>query len=332
MHGPSLIRRHRGLVIPAGLSHPSYREAEERDVMTDKVFVRLDHRAVIEVGGEDRRTFLQGLVSNDMNKVAGDRAVYAALLTPQGKFLFDMFVVELGDLFLIETEAARAEDLRKKLSMYKLRAKVSVALAANTAVFALGGDGAAGTFDLGAEAGTATEFAGGTVFVDPRLAEAGLRALLPADGGPRVLEANGFAPAPFETWDEARIRLGLPDGSRDLELEKGILLENGFDELNGVDFNKGCYMGQELTARTKYRGLVRKRLMPVEINGPVPAPGADIRLGDAEAGEMRSACGSVGLALIRLEQFKASGGVGLTSGASSLAAAKPKWAVFPDGE
>lgn len=300
--------------------------------MSDRVFVRLEQRAVLEVGGEDRRAFLQGLVSNDMNKVAGDRAVYTALLTPQGKFLYDLFVVELGDVFLIDAEAARIEELRKKLSMYKLRSKVSVAVAANVAVFALMGEGAASTFDLAAEAGAATEFAGGSVFVDPRLAEAGLRALLPADGGPRVLEANEFQPAPFEAWDDARIRLGLPDGSRDLEVDKALLLENGFEELNGVDFNKGCYMGQELTARTKYRGLVKKRLMPVEVNGPVPAPGALLHLGEAEAGEMRSACGKIGLALVRLEQFRASGGTGLTSGAASLDAAKPQWAVFPEGE
>lgn len=300
--------------------------------MSDKVFVRLEQRAVLEVGGEDRRTFLQGLVSNDMNKVAGDRAVFTALLTPQGKFLYDLFVVELGEVFLIEAEAARIEELRKKLSMYKLRSKVSVGVAADMAVFALLGEGAAGAFDLGNEAGSATEFAGGTVFVDPRLAEAGLRALLPADGGPRVLEANDFRPAPFEAWDAARIRLGLPDGSRDLELEKAILLENGFEELNGVDFNKGCYMGQELTARTKYRGLVKKRLMPVSIDGPVPPPGTPLMLGEAEAGEMRSACGNAGLALVRLEQFRAQGGAGLSAAGASLIAAKPKWAVFPEGE
>ncbi|CUW38968.1 putative aminomethyltransferase(Glycine cleavage T-protein, N-terminal,10-196) [Magnetospirillum sp. XM-1] len=300
--------------------------------MSDKVFVRLEQRAVLEVGGEDRRAFLQGLVSNDMNKVAGDRAVFTALLTPQGKFLYDLFVVELGEVFLIEAEAARIEELRKKLSMYKLRSKVSVGVAANTAVFAVLGEGAAAAFDLGAEAGAATEFAGGTVFVDPRLAEAGLRALLPADGGPRVLEANDFKPAPFEVWDAARIRLGLPDGSRDLEVEKAILLENGFEELNGVDFNKGCYMGQELTARTKYRGLIKKRLMPVSIDGPVPAPGTPILLGEVEAGEMRSACGHSGLALVRLEQFRAQGGAGLSAGGAALIAAKPKWAVFPEGE
>lgn len=298
----------------------------------DKVFVRLEQRAIIEVGGEDRRAFLQGLVSNDMNRVAGDRAVYTALLTPQGKFLYDLFVVELADAFLVEAEAARLEELRKKLSMYKLRSKVTIATRPDLAVFAVLGDKAGEDFELSAEAGAATEFAGGVAFFDPRLAEAGLRAILPADGGPRVLEANGFAPAPFGVWDEARIRLGLPDGSRDLEPEKAILLENGFEELNGVDFQKGCYMGQELTARTKYRGLIKKRLMPVGIDGPAPESGTPIQLGEAEAGEMRSSCGSVGLALVRLEQFRASGGAGLACGAATLTAAKPKWAVFPEGE
>ncbi|KIL99841.1 Folate-dependent protein for Fe/S cluster synthesis/repair in oxidative stress [Paramagnetospirillum magnetotacticum MS-1] len=300
--------------------------------MSDKVFVHLEQRAVLEVGGEDRRAFLQGLVSNDMNKVAGDRAVFTGLLTPQGKFLYDLFVVELGDVFLIEAEAARLEDLRKKLSMYKLRSKVTIAVASNMAVFGLMGEGVAAAFDLEPQAGAATEFAGGSVFVDPRLAEGGLRALLPVDGGPRVLEANDFKPAPFHSWDEARIRLGLPDGSRDLEVDKALLLENGFEELNGVDFNKGCYMGQELTARTKYRGLVKKRLMPVEVNGPMPAPGTVIHLGEAEAGEMRSACGHAGLALIRLDQWRASGGMGFTVGTARLDAAKPKWAVFPESE
>jgi folate-binding protein YgfZ len=300
--------------------------------MSDKLFVRLDQRAVVEVGGEDRRTFLQGLVSNDMTKVAPDKAVWTAVLTPQGKFLFDLFVVELGNVFLLDVEAGRAAELVKKLSMYKLRSKVTVGLAPDMAVFAVMGEGAASDLGVGAEAGSAEEFAGGVAFVDPRLAEVGLRALLSEDGGPRVLEANDFAPAGFEVWDLARISLGLPDGSRDLEVDKALLLENGFDELGGVDFNKGCYMGQELTARTKYRGLVKKRLMPVEVVGQVPAPGTVIKFGDAEAGEMRSSCGKLGLALIRLEQFKASGGAGLVADGATLDALKPKWAVFPEVE
>jgi folate-binding protein YgfZ len=128
-----------------------------------------------------------------------------------------------------------------------------------------------------------------------------------------------------EDYDHLRISLGVPDGSRDLPVEKAILLENGFDELNAIDWDKGCYMGQELTARTRYRGLVRKRLMPVAIEGPAPEFGAPLLLGDKEAGEMRSASGDIGLALVRLEAL---GQGALTSGASRLTPAKPDWAKF----
>ncbi|MBI2236826.1 MAG: folate-binding protein YgfZ [Magnetospirillum sp.] len=287
--------------------------------MADKLCMRLDHRAVVAVGGEERRAFLQGLVSNDVNKIEPGRALYAALLTPQGKFLFDLFISERDDMLLLETEAARAEELRKKLSLYKLRAKVTIAVTDHEVWAALGDDAAAAAV------------AGG--FVDPRAAAAGVRLLLTPGGG-AALAAAGFAPGSFADWDRNRIRLGLPDGSRDLLVEKGILLENGFEELHGVDFEKGCYMGQELTARTKYRGLVRKRLMPVAIDGPAPEPGTEVRFGEAEAGEMRSSSGDVGLALIRLEHFRAAAGQSgaFTCGVARLTPYKPDWAVFPAAE
>lgn len=293
--------------------------------MADKSFTLLANRALLAVGGEDRRTFLQGLISNDANKIAADKAIFAAFLTPQGKFLHDLFIAERGDEFLIEAEAGRIEDFRKKLSMYKLRSKVMVAACDDLSVFSAFGPGAAAALGLPEEAGAAKALGSGVAFVDPRLAGAGLRAYLP-DPSP----LTGFAEAPFAAWDEMRIGLGLPDGSRDLPVEKAILLENGFDELNGVDFQKGCYMGQELTARTKYRGLVRKRLMPVRIDGPVPEPGTKLMRGEVEAGEMRSASGSVGLALIRLEHFRAGGD--FTCDAARLTAFKPDWAVFPEAE
>ena len=126
-------------------------------------------------------------------------------------------------------------------------------------------------------------------------------------------------------YDRLRLSLGVPDGSRDLPVEKAILLENGFDELNAIDWNKGCYMGQELTARTRYRGLVRKRLMPVAIAGEAPAPGTPLMLGDKEAGEMRSALGDVGLAMVRLEAL---GQGALAAGAARLSPRKPDWAKF----
>lgn len=267
--------------------------------MAPAIATRLVHRAVLAVAGADRRSFLQGLVSNDVAKATEERAIWSALLTPQGKFLHDFFLVEQGERFLLDCEAAeRAENLRRRLSIYKLRAKVDITVAPEFAVFALLGN------DLGLDsAGAARGFGGGVAFADPRLPQAGLRAILPVDGAERVLADAGFQTGAFEDYDRLRISLGLPDGSRDLVVDKALLLENGFEELNGVDFQKGCYMGQELTARTKYRGLVKKRLMPVKVDGPALAAGTPLMLGEREAGEMRSSCGDVGLALVRLEHL-----------------------------
>ncbi len=136
--------------------------------------------------------------------------------------------------------------------------------------------------------GIARAFAAGIAFVDPRLAALGARCILPRESARSALIEAGLAEAEFAAYDHLRLGLGIPDGSRDLVLEKSILLEAGFDELNGVDWNKGCYIGQELTARTKYRGLVKRRLMPVMIDGPAPAPGTIVTADGRDVGEMRS--------------------------------------------
>lgn len=298
--------------------------------MTEQRFVRLERRAIIAVGGDDRRTYLQGLISNDVTRLSPGLAQFAAMLTPQGKFLFDLFLAEAADgSFLIDTEADRAEALVRKLTMHRLRAKVTIELDPTLSVYAAWGDKSATRLGLPVAAGSAAPFAGGIALVDPRLASAGLRLVLP-EGGEAALIAAGFAPGELADWDRTRIALGLPDGTRDMEPEKALLLENGYEELAGVDFEKGCYMGQELTARTRYRGLIRKRLMPVTISGPTPAPGTIIHHGEAEAGEMRSSAGDLGLALIRLEAFQASGGQGLRCGEATLTARRPDWAKFPE--
>lgn len=298
--------------------------------MAEKQFIILEQRGVLTVAGEDRRSFLQGLISNDIAKVAADRAIYAALLTPQGKFLHDFFITEQGETLQLEAEAARLEDLRKRLSIYKLRSKVTIAIAGDLVVAAAIGDGALDALGLPAEPGAAKAWGGGVAYADPRLAAAGARLVLPRGTVADALTLAGFTPGLASDYDCLRAALGLPDGSRDLPVEKAILLENGFDELHGVDWKKGCYMGQELTARTKYRGLVRKRLMPVEIDGPAPDSGTPVMLGEAEAGEMRSSCGGVGLALLRLEhleQAAAQGGV-LTAGTAKLTPRQPDWMVL----
>ncbi|MBV9521440.1 MAG: folate-binding protein YgfZ [Alphaproteobacteria bacterium] len=298
--------------------------------MAEKSFVVLPERGLLTVGGPDRRGFLQGLVSNDIEKVSAAHAIHAALLTAQGKYLHDFFIAEFPGGFLLDGEAARLPDLQRRLSLYKLRAKVTVAPAeGGFAVVAAFGPGALEALSLPQEPGAAAPFAGGLVFVDPRLAALGARLILPREGASAALRRAGFAEAAFAAYDRTRLELGVPDGSRDLVIEKSILLESGFDELNGVDWQKGCYVGQELTARTKYRGLVKKRLMPVRLAGPAPRPGTPIRRGAEEVGEIRSGQDGIALALLRLEAVHqpASGELVADDG-TRLTPLKPGWAAF----
>lgn len=305
--------------------------------MTDLRYTILERRSVLVVRGEEARAFLQGLVSNDVTKVSPARALYSAFLTPQGRFLHEFFIAEFtdrqGSALFLDCEAERADDLKRRLTLYKLRSKVEIADGRDRFfVAAVMGDGAAAALTLGSAPGSAAAFGGGVAFVDPRVPEAGCRAILPRESGETSLAQAGFTPSGANEYERLRISLGLPDGSRDLEPEKAILLENGFDELNGIDWDKGCYLGQELTARTRYRGLVRKRLMPVAIEGPAPAPGTPVTFGAKDAGEMRTSCGTLGLAMIRLEVLEEAADAPLTAGDAKLTPKKPAWARFPDVE
>ena len=283
--------------------------------------VLLEDRALLAVAGPDRRSFLQGLVSNDVGRVAADRAVYAALLTPQGKYLHDFILAEAGEAIWLDAEAARLADLRRRLSIYRLRAKVDIAERPDLAVAAIFGKDALPALGLPVETGAARPLATGVVLVDPRLAALGARAI--ADRRAIAGLAEQFAAADFAAYDGHRLALGVPDGSRDLAPEKSILLESGFDELNGVDWQKGCYVGQELTARTKYRGLVKKRLFPVRITGPAPEPGAIVTADGREVGEMRSARNGMGIALLRLDAVAAARP--LSAGNAMLTPLRPDW-------
>ena len=181
-----------------------------------------------------------------------------------------------------------------------------------------------------ADPGTTAPFGDSIAYNDPRLAELGTRVLVPSSAGSRALDAAGLSRAEAADYDRLRLSLGVPDGSRDLAIEKAILLEAGFEELNGVDWDKGCYMGQELTARTKYRALIRKRLLPVRVEGPLPDPGTTVKLGNQEAGEIRSGRGALALALLRLETVDeaAKTGAALVAGGARITPMKPNWARF----
>src|SRR3954471_16218603 len=278
-------------------------------------YTLLPHRSVIAIGGPDRAEFLQGLISNDTTKVGPGRAIWAALLTPQGRFLNDMFVVEDGaGTFLLETERERAAALARKLKMYTLRSKVTVEDRSATMETAV-------VFGPGADKMLPVE--GATAFVDPRLPELGVRVLAPVGEAAKRI---GLPEAPIAGYEALRLRLGVPDGSRDLTVEKALLLESGFDELHGVDWQKGCYMGQELTARTKYRGLIKRRLFPVKVEGALPAPGTPVERDGREVGEIRSGLGDRAIAMLQLEAAREP----LSAGGARITAEVPGWMRLPE--
>jgi folate-binding protein YgfZ len=286
-------------------------------------FVVLADRGVLAIGGADRAGFLQGLISNDVTRVNSERAIYAALLTAQGKYLHDFMLAERDETIWLDGEAARLADLKRRLGMYRLRAKVALDERADLAVAAVLGD----TLGLPVEPGAARLLGEGVAFIDPRLAALGARVILPRDRLAAALTDIGFVETGFAEYDAQRLALGIPDGSRDLTVDKTILLEAGFDELHGVDWNKGCYIGQELTARTKYRGLIKKRLFPVRIDGPAPEPGALIMQNNREAGEMRSSRDGMGLALLRLEAI---GDGELKAADAAIRPLTPEWMRLPE--
>lgn len=235
--------------------------------MSKSFYVTLKNRGLIHIEGEDRKAFLQGLVSNDLNKLESGKILYACLLTPQGKFLHDFFIHEGDGFLLLDCEGGeRAQDLFKRLSKFKLRSKVKLSVEEHHPVYAI--------------------FDGEQGLPDPRHSNMGRRAF----EKPQDMEERSF-----DYWDRPRIELCIPDGSRDLELEKSTLDEGRIDKLNGVSWDKGCYMGQELTARMHYRGLGKKHLRTVKIIGSAPAPFADLPNG----GQMRSSSGDIGLALLK---------------------------------
>jgi hypothetical protein len=264
------------------------------------VLAHLPSRGVVEIAGDDRVSFLQGLVSNDVTQAAPGRAVWTGLLSPQGKWLSDFFILAEGERLLLDCPADHVAMLLAKLTRFRLRAAVRLGDAsADLAVHAAWG----GTPDLPH---------GAIAAPDPRLPEAGWRILspasLPASAGPA-------------DYDLHRLGLGLPDAG-DMEADKTVLLEAGFDELNGVSWSKGCYLGQELTARTKYRGLVKRRLVPVTVEGPLPAPGTPVFRDGQDVGNLRSGCGAAALALLRLEALEADR---LECGQARLSPRVPAW-------
>ena len=291
----------------------------------------LPGRGVLRLSGADALTFLQALITRDLDSLSPEQAVYGALLTPQGKYLFDFFLARQGDALLLDGEAARLGALAKRLNMYRLRADVQITdISADWEVCAAFGSTVATTLALTGGAGAAMAYGEGVAFMDPRLDGAGARIIAPTGQGGAMLAAAGIGPGEAAEYDYFRLGLALPDSGRDLVVEKSLMLESNLEFLRGVDFDKGCFVGQELTARTKYRALVRKRLLPARIDGPLPDPGTPLLVAEKEVAVMRSGQGDRGLALVRLDRLAEAGGLGqsLTAGEAKVTLLMPDWADF----
>ena len=261
-------------------------------------------RDILEISGGDQRSFLQGLISQDIGKVTPERSVYSTLLTPQGKYLHDFIILQEADRLIFDCEKERSADLAKRLSRFKLRADVSLTPRSDMQVFAVFGDGANKTLGLAPGEGSTARTGAILLTVDPRQPALGCRLVGPKAEVQALLQAREIQPAGFDAYEQLRISLGVPDGSKDLEIEKSILLESNIDDLHGIDWEKGCYMGQELTARTKYRGLVKRGLFAFETAESVAKPGDPILSGAKVVGEVRSANGKLVLASVRIDALK----------------------------
>jgi folate-binding protein YgfZ len=276
------------------------------DIPSEVLYTALP-RAVVAVAGEDRVSFLQGLISQDVERVSPACAAYGALLTPQGKFLHDFILAGRPDAILLDCERERADDLVSRLSRFRLRARVELEVAANLTVLAVTGAGASGKFGLEAQEGNAEQLDDTVACVDPRTARLGVRLIGPADAVSAIVTERGIPEGSFEAYDALRIACEVPDGSRDMEIEKSTLLESNIDLLHGIDWEKGCYMGQELTARTKYRGLVKRRLAAYQATSDSQLPGVLVQADGRSVGEIRSRAGDRLLVSARLEAEETSG-------------------------
>ena len=281
--------------------------------MSIGTYANLGNRAVIDVGGDDALSFLQGLITNNMEHVSETQAIYAALLTPQGRFLHDFFIIEYLGRFMVDIDAQHAAAFIKRLNLYKLRARVEISdITSHWAVCAI--------IPENKQVQIATDLDKGPIFQDPRHEKLGLRAIV-AKGNDYWAELKEISELEY---DSLRISLCIPTTGHELIPEKSFLLDYGFEELKGVDFDKGCYVGQEVIARMKHRGLVKRRLFLIETSVNLNAANqTEIMSDEIIAGEVLSVSTNRATALLRLD-LVAKGG--LTIKGMPITPKLPDWA------
>ena len=285
----------------------------------------LPDRGVVKVAGDDARKFLHGLVSADILSMAPGTARFCALLSPQGKIIADFIVAEApareGGGFFLDVPRTLTKQLIDRLNLYKLRSRVMVEDLSEVLGVLAAWDGS----------GTP---AFGLAYTDPRLPALGLRIMTPPHRAAEAAASLGATLVDASAYDAHRIALGVPRGGVDFSYGDAFPHETDMDQLGGVDFTKGCYVGQEVVARMEHRGIARTRAVPVSYDGPAPPLGAAIVAGERQVGTMGSAAAGHGIALLRLDRVAdaQSRGEKLVAGGVPIRPIKPDWAhfAFPD--
>jgi folate-binding protein YgfZ len=281
----------------------------------------LPDRGVVKVVGDTARTFLNGLFTNDVAKVAPGKPRFAALLTPQGKIIVDFIVAEApaedGGGFFLDVPRALAPELVTKLNFYKLRAKVIVEDLSEVL-------GVMAVWDGDKD----TEY--GLCYPDPRLPALGMRIMLPPHLAAEAAADIGATLADAEAYETHRIALGVPRGGHDFTYGDTFPHEADMDQLHGVDFGKGCYVGQEVVSRVEHRATARSRVVPIVYDEFSPVVGLPVMAGDKQIGQLGSTAKGRGLALLRLDRIEDAlkSGTPLTAGGIEIRAQKPQWGTF----
>ncbi|MEH6727361.1 MAG: folate-binding protein YgfZ [Hyphomicrobiales bacterium] len=283
--------------------------------------VRLTNRALVHVGGADAETFLQGLITFDMERLKQHASGFGALLTPQGKLLFDFFVVPMDNGFLLDTLADAGPDLVKRLSMYKLRADVSVSdITEDVTVLAL----------LPSADGGDLPAVPGTMVVDPRHVGLGHRAYVPNAAIGAALADAALVIDEMDSYLAKRIELGVPEAPLDYTYGEVFPHDINLDQINAVGFEKGCFVGQEVVSRMKHRGTARRRVVLVSSTEELPETGTEITVEKKIVGTLGSVSTHIGLAAVRIDRVNDAmeEGTFIKAGSVQVTLAIPDWVSF----
>ncbi len=258
--------------------------------MTTCNYVHLVDSKFLSIKGENRKEFLQDMITNDINKCIEDSPIYSCFLSPQGKFLADFFLINLGDSYLIEINEVYIENFIAKLNIYKLRSKINITIEEYYTSFVIL------NIDL-----KLNEEINYIEYTDPRCSNLGKKIIIKSNLKNNFVSNNNLIKVDFKSYRELMIKNLVPDSINDLKINKSLLLENNFDAINAIDWDKGCYVGQEITARMKYRALLKKSIRAVEIIAGSTIPGNKIFYNNNIIGEIISCLNNLGIAMLKIE-------------------------------